>query len=120
MTRLTSIALIISLMLAVAGTLIVSSATADDTKPIDDRNAFAGKVVTIYQSGTKSAGGHILVDVELKEICGRMILVGTGAETGRNENWAAGIQVGIAWDTVDTYFAMTHEQFNATVKDRVK
>lgn len=114
-------------LLIVASALLISSlifqfnsTNAQDPKPKLPQNVFDGKIVTIYTTGKKMRTGAILVNAELKEIGGRMMLVGAGADTGDDDNWTAGVQIGVAWDSVSTYYAMTPEQYEIKLKERAK
>ena len=60
-----------------------------------------------------------MTDVELIEIGNRLMIVGTGADTGDEENWTTGVRVGFAWDSVELYYAMTPKQFQAKLESRV-
>ena len=61
-------------------------------------------------------GGLVLENVEIREIAGRTILVGIGANTSQAGNPAQGVEVGVAWESVAVYFAMTREQFRDKVE----
>lgn len=92
-----------------------------DEKPAKKLDAeFDGKVVTIYFADPERGRGQILMDVALTEIGGRMMLVGTGADTGDDDDWTAGVRIGVAWDSVATYYAMTQKQYDEKLKKHAK
>ncbi|MCG8653961.1 MAG: hypothetical protein MI861_29245, partial [Pirellulales bacterium] len=61
--------------------------------------------------------GQILTDVKIIEIAGRFVLVGTGADTGEEDDWTQDVRVGIPWDNVKSYYAMTPQQFDKKIKE---
>ena len=83
------------------------------------KSEFDGKVVTVYLSGPEKRAGQILTDVELIELGGRTMIVGTGAETGHAKDWTTGVRIGLAWDSVQSYYAMTKEQFAEKVGKQI-
>lgn len=92
----------------------VSSAEKDQAEKQPNAastNPFEGKMVTLYFSGQKMETGMVLEEAEIKEIGGRKMLVGVGADTGQKQNWTIGVPVGVAWDTVGMYIIMTKEEF---------
>lgn len=101
-----------------AGAYFVSLAFAEEKEAQAQGNPFAEKVVTVYLTGRDADVGQVLENAELKEIGGRVMLVGISADTGEAENWTAGLPVGVAWDSVATYYLMTKEEFNKGLKDR--
>jgi hypothetical protein len=74
-------------------------------------NPFEGKMVTLYFSGQRMETGMVVEEAEIKEVGGRKMLVGIGADTGQKQNWTTGVPVGVAWDSVVMYLAMTKEEF---------
>lgn len=78
---------------------------------------FDDKVVTIYFGDPSKGRGQILTDVSLMEIGGRMMLVGTGVETGHERDWTGGVRIGVAWDSIVTYYAMTQSQYEEKMKE---
>src|SRR5262245_18174385 len=64
-----------------------STGVAGDPTPTDVKNEFAGKIVTVYLSDPLTGNGEIMTDVELLTIGGRLMLVGTGADTGDDKEW---------------------------------
>lgn len=81
-------------------------------------NEFADKVVTVYLSdGQQMQGGLVLENVEIREIAGRTFLVGIGTDTSQEGNPAQGVEVGVAWESVAVYFAMTREQFRDKLEE---
>jgi hypothetical protein len=75
---------------------------------------FAGRVLTAYVSLEGERGrGLVMHDCSLREIAGRAFLVGTCAETGctGKDEWMAGVDAAIPWDTVASVFLMTEEQY---------
>lgn len=73
-------------------------------------NEFEGKYVTIYFDAQRNRG-TVLKDVSLKEMGGRMMLVGIGIDRRDSGNWTAGIRFGIPWESVESYYAMTPKQY---------
>lgn len=76
---------------------------------------FEGKFVTVYYDAER-VRGTVLKDVSLKEMGGRIMLVGTGVDTGDPDNWTAGVRIGMPWDTVEFFYALTPEQFEDGAK----
>ena len=72
---------------------------------------FKGKVVVVYFPRGDSRRGAVLINAKLMELGGRTMLVGVGKDTGQERNWTAGVRIGIAWDEVNAYYAMTEEQY---------
>ena len=101
--------LLVSLCFAAAFFIPLPSGAEDRGAPAD--NPFAGKILTLYLKG-ESIHGQVLENAEFKEVRGRTMIVGIGADTGQNGNWSAGVSVGVAWDSVAMYYAMTREQYN--------
>ena len=62
---------------------------------------FRGKVVVIKSSSFNSTSTKTLTDVEMLTIGGKTIIAGT----------ELGVRIGIAWDSVQSYHALTKEQF---------
>jgi len=108
------VAIVTLLLLSIA--VLTTASVAQDAPAKQRMNEFAGKVVTVYLSDPQKGAGQILTDAELIEIGGRWMLVGTGADTGRDEDWTAGVRIGIAWDNVQIYYAMTEKQFDEKIK----
>lgn len=100
-------------MLLLLGTIIfLSTGVTAEEEPAGSKNPFAGKIVTVYLNGPTLENGEVIENAELREIGGRTVLVGTGADTGQEEDWTAGVDIGIAWDSVAMYYVMTREQFD--------
>ncbi|SMP75035.1 hypothetical protein SAMN06265222_118114 [Neorhodopirellula lusitana] len=79
-------------------------------------NPFEGKLVRIYTDNKKENNGCMLQNASLEEIGGRMMLVGTSADAVAYDNWASGMQIGVAWGTVTMYYLMTPEEYEAQVE----
>src|SRR5262245_42664118 len=88
---------------------MVSFAQEEDGK--QTINPFADRIITVYLNGPTLENGQILEDAEIKEIGGRKMIVGMGTDTGDENNWTTGVEVGIAWDSVAVYYSMTKEQY---------
>ncbi len=106
----------------VAGLLFVMMANdrgtfAEQEIGVKRDGEFDGKIVAIYFGNPENGSGQILTDVSLTEIGGRMMLVGTGADTGDDDNWTAGVRMGVAWDSVATYYAMTKDQYDEKLRN---
>lgn len=114
MKRLLPFALLVT-VIAIA--LHLSTTHAQDKKPPQTPDDFTGKVVVFYLKDGSSFE-HVLENVEIKEVAGRVMAVGKNAETGEEENWAAGARVAIAWDLVEACYAMSKEQLNQSIKKR--
>ena len=112
------IAYVVLLVVIVVFACLSAASTAYEKPVVRGPSEFAGKIVTVYLNGSEAYMGHVLRDVELKEIGEREILVGIGADTKRKGDWMAGVQVGVAWDMVMTYTVMTPEEFEKKVKEQ--
>jgi len=113
--------LVALLTISLAAVTMFYNATFGDEKPPKMvASEFDGKIVTVYFGDPTSGHGQILTDVSLTEIGGRMVLVGTGAHTPVDDNWTEGVRIGVAWDSVGTYYAMTKEQYDAKIKQHSK
>ena len=84
---------------------------ADEALQFPGKTEFEGKIVTVYPNGSGEGSGQVMTDVEIVEVGKRLILVGTGADTGQEGDWTQDVRVGIPWENVRSYFAMTPEQF---------
>jgi len=101
--------------IAIVSIVSLQRTDAEDTKLAPNNRDFHGKIVTVYFDGQTLSQGACVTDVELKQIGGKMILVGTYADTHRPGDMA-GSSVGIAWDRVAMYYVMTPEKFEAHLK----
>ena len=110
--------LFISLCFAAAFFIPLPSRAEDRATPAD--NPFAGKVITVYFKGDSVSNGQVIENAEFKEVRGRTMIVGIGADTGQKANWSAGVSVAVAWDSVAVYYAMTREQFNERAQKQGK
>lgn len=121
-TRLKPLAVAVTLTALSVILVSISSpvGVSADPPPHEVKNEFEGKVVTVYLSDPQEGTGQILTDAELLTIGGRLMLVGTGADTGVEGDWTSGLRVGIAWDSIDIYYAMTQKQFDEKVKQQAK
>jgi hypothetical protein len=68
------------------------------TKSLPD---FSGKVVLAYFVGDSTA---ILHSPSFQVQGGRLFLVGVVPKGGSPKDWAAGVTVAVAWDSVQDYF----------------
>lgn len=117
MKPLTPLMLLAFLVLA-AGHLPPSlESNATENAAVSNHPEFAGKIVSVYISDPQQGSGQILENAELITMEGRTILVGTGADTGQEGDWTTGVRVGIAWDSVTMYYAMTPQQFQDKFKE---
>lgn len=105
-TAVVFVAVLLSQNVAVSG---------QDAEAKEKTSEFDGKVVTVYLSTGSRKSGQILTDVKLIEVGGRMMITGTGADTEREDNWTTGVRIGLAWDSVQSYYAMTEEQYEKKV-----
>ena len=87
-------------LLVIATSIHSISAAAQSGNEKKKQDEFEGKIVTVYLHDADAHQGAVLTDVELIELGGRIMLVGTGADTGQENNWTAGTRVGLAWDKV--------------------
>jgi hypothetical protein len=108
MKRLTGLTLI---ALVAAVVFLVARGPASAQQETKKENPFQGSVVTVYLDGPNLEHGQILENAEIKEIGGRKMLVGVGANSGQDGDWTAGLSVGIAWDQVAIYYLESQEQF---------
>ena len=103
--------------LSLTAALFVSLSSAEEDQGQPTENPFAGKVVTVYLDGAAIQNGQVLENAEIKEVGGRTMLVGIGADTGQDGNWTAGVPVGVAWESVAMYYLMTREQFTKMARE---
>lgn len=96
---------------------LARTSTADEEPLASRPSEFVGKIVTVYLNCPEGDRGHVLRDVKLIEIGGRKMLVGIGVDTKQKGNWTTGVRVGVAWDMVMTYFAMTPEEFEKKARE---
>ena len=111
------------LIIVLAFVVFASTAVSQMSLTVaDEGNAkplFKDKVVTIYTSSGKNSG-DVLTNVKLQMVGGRMMITGIGADTGGDDDWTKGAEVGFPWETVTAYIAMTPEQFKKARANRLK
>lgn len=102
------LAIALALLIVVATVAATLTPTvAQDNRALNTPTEFAGKTLVCYMQGN-TIDEYILENVALKQVGGRTMLVGIGANV--EDNWAAGIHVAVAWDSVQVYLAMTKEE----------
>lgn len=111
MKTLASLLLLAFIILAVGNLTPSLESQASEHTAASDNAEFAGKIVRIYTSDLEQGSGHVLEDVELVTMGGRAILVGTSVDTGRDRDWTHGLRIGIPWERVVAYYALTPQQF---------
>ena len=79
---------------------------------------FANKIVTFYLEGPREGEGQILKEIKFKEIGGQVMITGKGVDTGQEENWTTGTEIGLRWNLVKSYYAMTPEYYEKKIKNR--
>lgn len=97
-----------------------ASVEADEQLDVPRQSEFDGMYVTVYIEGSQRGTGQILTDAKIVEIAGRKILVGIGAETGHEKNWTQNVRIGIPWDSIKSFYAMTPDQFEDKMKKHVE
>lgn len=117
MKPLTPLMLLAFVVLAVGHLPRSVESNATENAAVPSNAEFAGKIVSVYISGPQQGSGQILEDVELITMGGRTILVGTGADTGEDDDWTVGVRAGIPWDSVMIYYAMTPQQFQKKIRE---
>jgi hypothetical protein len=72
---------------------------------------FAGKpLLTVYVSGAKPEAGFVFRSPSIREIGGRVFLVGRVADPANRHAWFAHKVAAVAWDTVTSIVAMDDEE----------
>jgi len=83
---------------------------------------FGSRILTVYVSLEGERGrGLVMRECSLREIAGRTFLVGTCVETGsapRDDEWMAGVDAAIPWDSVASVFFMTQDQYEQRRRER--
>ena len=100
----------VAILIAVANAQPIAAPENQENETVANAE-FEGKVVRFSISGPKRGTGLVLTDVKLVKIGNRMMIVGTGADTGDDENWTTDVRIGFPWDSVTAYYAMTKKQF---------
>ncbi|HEY1785648.1 MAG TPA: hypothetical protein VGG30_08875 [Pirellulales bacterium] len=99
----------------------VAASRGDEPAPTSDvleiANEFIGKIVTVYLDENMRTPSMVLSHVELKQIGGRMFLVGLGADTQRQVDWRSGKKVRISWPSVTGYLLLTPEEYAEHLKE---
>ena len=92
--------------------------TMGDEKPLPGGKAdFEGRVVTIYFGDRARGRGHILTDVRLVKMGERVMIVGNGADRKEDDDWRVGIEFGVPWDSVTSYYSMTKKQYDRKLEE---
>lgn len=65
---------------------------------------FDDKIVLFYLTGRSDDQTVVLAQASFANLGGRIYVVGEIADGTTANDWAAGIQTGVAWDQVEQYF----------------
>jgi hypothetical protein len=94
---------------------------ADDATHHDapSANIFDGKIIYVTVDESKDmeelGSAIVMIDVKLEQIGDRLFIVGTGYG-GTSRAWYKDMTVGIAWENVNRFFALTSEQYESMEK----
>jgi len=80
---------------------------------------FEGKpLLTVYVSGTKPDTGFVFRSPSIREIGGRVFLVGRVADPAKKGAWFAHKVAAVAWDTVISIVAMDDDEAAAILESQ--
>lgn len=116
-----TIAPVLTVFAAVA--LLACTATSQEgsTKAeTPDSQMFKDRVITVYVDDPMKGSGQVLRNADLKEVGGRWMLIGEVVTSNRPGEWADGLTVGVAWETVTAFYLFTEEQFDDKMSDAAK
>jgi hypothetical protein len=72
---------------------------------------FEGKpLLTVYVSGAKPGAGFVFRSPSIREIGGRVFLIGRVADPANKGTWFAQKVAAVAWDTVTSIVAMDDDE----------
>lgn len=108
-------------VLAVLAVLWVAAPTVpsfSQSKETTLAKELAGKTVLVYAPSVAGGRYHVVTDVEVIRVGGRMYVAGIGGDTGQSEekNWEKGLPVRIAADYIAAYYPLTQEQYQTLQK----
>ena len=86
----------------------------------EQNDEFDGKIVTVYLGNKHERSGSVLKNLRFKDVGGRKFVFGTAVDTGSDDNWAVGLQVGFPLETVSWFYVATKEQYKKMVEKRRK
>ena len=98
-----------------------SAGRTEDAAPkssaVDAADEFADKITLVYLDAQMRTPSWVLSDVAVKEVGGRMFLIGVGVDTQREGDWRVGKRTRISWPLVTGYMLFTAEQYAKHVKE---
>jgi len=88
-----------AVVLAVLACVAASAADKGPTRPRDD---FSGKIIVFYQA-TLTGPPSVLEKVEMRDVGGRVFVMGTRVNTGDKKELGRGCRCALAWDSIEAF-----------------